>query len=126
MKKFIITMIVKKILLLGMLYTSLFVGHPAKGESLFSANGDGTHFAEHSVASGLIFSGVYLAMHDGLGAPQFTSFAFGAFTSLVIGFTYKYMEGMEDGKMPSNFGKSMIFNGIGIAVPAIVLMHFDL
>ena len=94
-------------------------------ESLFSANGEGTHFTEHFLASAAIFSGIYIGMHDGLGADKTTSFVFGAFTSLLIGFTYKYTEQMGQ-TAPVDFGKPMLYNAIGVAVPAVVLIHFDL
>lgn len=126
MMKYILMLMSKKVLLLGVMYASMFAVRTATGESLFSANGDGTHFAEHFIASGSIYTGMYFFMHDGLGCNKWDSFIFSATTALVIGFTYKYMEGMEEGYMPHNFGKAMIFNGIGVAVPAIVLWRFNL
>jgi hypothetical protein len=93
--------------------------------SLFSANGDGTHFAKHFVASGVLYTGSYLFMHDVLGCTKTDSFIFGAFTTLLIGFTYKYMEQMNQTSNVS-FGKPMIYNGIGVVVPAVLLWHFDL
>jgi len=109
-----------------LIFIALMLCASANAESLFSANGDGTHFAEHFVSSGLIFTGTYLAMHDGLGAPKLTSTIFGVAVAEVAGFTYKYMEWMQEGYMPKNMGKSMLFNQIGIFVPAVLVIHFNL
>ena len=89
--------------------------------SLLNSGNERLHFTEHFVASGLIYTGVYTAMHDGLRAPKWTSFAFGAFTSGTIGLAYKGTEGF-----PSDTGRKMIYNAAGIAVGAGLCFTFDL
>jgi hypothetical protein len=84
-----------------------------------------THFAEHFVASGVIFTGGYLFMHDGLGMPQSHSFIISAIITLTVGFAYKATEGAINGRMPANTGQAMLFNAAGVAAPGLVLTTFD-
>jgi hypothetical protein len=89
--------------------------------SILNSSNERWHFTEHFVASGLIYTGVYTAMHDGLKAPKWTSFAFGAFTSGTIGLAYKGTEGF-----PKDTGRKMIYNGAGIVAGAGLCWAFDL
>jgi hypothetical protein len=102
------------IMLLGLLLSST-----AASESLFSSNSQLYHLGEHTLASGTIYEGVYLTMHDGLKATKLQSFCFGALTSLAAGFAYKDMEQMQQ-STPVNFGRSMTYNVIGVALPALL------
>lgn len=92
--------------------------------SLFSESGDGTHFMKHFITSSVIYTGLYLFTNKKLRCFKMDSFIFSAFTTLLIGFTYKYVQGLEEGYVPPNLGKAMLFNGIGVAIPAMILVHF--
>ena len=78
-----------------------------------------------ALASGIIFSGLYLGMHDSLGADKTTSFIFSASITLAVGFIYKVAEQMSQ-STPVNFGKPMLYNTAGIIIPAIPLIKLDL
>lgn len=81
------------------------------------------HFAEHFTSSAALYTAFYSTMHYGLGVSRTDSFIFSAFSTLLIGFTYKYIEQMNQ---PSNvnFGKPMLYNTIGVVTPAIILFQF--
>ena len=104
---------------------ALFVSIRADAEGFLSNGTQREHFAYHFVASGAIYTGSYLFVHDVLGCTKTDSVIFSAFTTLLIGFTYKYMEQMHQ-TSNVDFGRPMIYNSIGVFVPAVVLWRFDL
>jgi hypothetical protein len=97
----------------------------SKAEGLLGDSTEREHFAYHFAASGALYTAQYLFMHDVLGCTKTDSFIFSAFSTLLIGFTYKALEQMDQSQNV-DFGRPMIYNGIGVVIPAIVLWHFDL
>jgi hypothetical protein len=117
---------INRFVILFLALALLFLSNYASADSIFSASGDGTHFAEHFLASAAIYTGTYGVMHAGLGCTKLESFILALAVTEVAGFGYKYMEWMQEGYMPPNMVKSMIFNQVGIAVPAIVIWRGNL
>lgn len=82
------------------------------------------HDASHAIASGAIFGLTYAGMR-GIGADRTVSTVFGVVTSGLIGVTYKLMEDTPDNKLPPNFGRAMLWNGIGIVGVGAILIPLD-
>ena len=63
----------------------LVLASQARGEGLLGDTTERQHFAYHFLASGAIYTGSYLFVHDVLGCDKTDSFIFSAFTALLIG-----------------------------------------
>ncbi len=84
---------------------------------------DTEHLMKHVGFSAAINIGVYSWMHWGLGAPKIVSAIAANFVSLLAGFTYKYMEQMNQ-TAPVQFGRPMLENAVGNLAATLVIIQF--
>lgn len=83
------------------------------------------HDTAHFGASYAINMFSYGLFRKAFKMDQTNALIFSAFTTLAIGFTYKYMEGMESGQMPANLGRAMLLNTAGVGGAVFTVKAFD-
>lgn len=103
----------KHLLIVMTIALLLAVGHCAKAD-----DADLLHFSAHFGMSFAISAFAYQTWRKGLGCTETESVIFAVATTTFAGLFYKYLEGF-----PSDTGRAIIYNSIGIGASYVVL-HF--
>lgn len=109
------------VFLLGLMCYSI----TAKADVVTSSDPNLEHFAAHFGISYMLNTFSYGVCRKALGLTQKDSFIFSAFTTLAIGFTFKYLEVMNGGNT-SSWGSSMLQNaaGVGASIGTMYIFKF--
>lgn len=83
-----------------------------------------THDVAHFGASFAIETFTYGIVKKSLKLSETESFAISVFTTFLIGFTYKYVEQMNQINNV-NFDRPMFFNAVGIGSAVLTIKMFD-
>lgn len=104
----------------------VLVGFSAPKKAL--ADEAGAHFMAHFGGSYMINTISYGFYRRAFRMDATSAMIASSCTTLLIGFTYKYMQAMEEGQMPANTGKAMLQNLGGVAASnvSIFMFKFDL